>query len=196
MRGPIIILVLVALSFVAVLVYGVGRDRPEAGPEKPAECGSPPPKIGKDKDDAADALEDWKPPCVLQKLESFAGSRTKGIKIEQPEVRLSGSNATDTRRASPAKDPGEDTPRMVKLELTSGTAARIVAVGGGDKQTLCLCRPGASLLNDDVAGCNSGWLKKQAGVCQPDSDRGALTFGGTGGTLTFSAFQPAVVVAK
>ena len=75
MRGPLIILALVALSFVAVLVYGVGRDRPGASSVGALRAGAPPPTKSDGSIDE-DAMEDWRPPDLLAALKGMAGEYT------------------------------------------------------------------------------------------------------------------------
>lgn len=201
MRALVIVLVLVAASFIAVLTFGLGRDRPETGAPGPSRCGDPPPIDSDDPD--PDALEDWKPPCTLDKLKGTAGAHTASVRIERPKVVLAGENASDIRQV-PSADKGglfgsfpgkKDDPRTVRLELVEGNSAVIVArQPGEDEQTLCLCR--GPVVADDVKACSAGWILRHQSPCPSDDAKGSLTFGAQGGSLTFLSARGATVVAK
>lgn len=211
MRKLVIILAIFAISFVAVLVYGVGRDRSGGSGTSQKKCGGAPKMNGDEVDE--DAMESWCPPDFMAKFDGIAGRFSKGIKIDQPRVSLAGNDAHDSRSVRPAKNPPDPKgpPRFVKLELTSGSAAKITASQfGKDAQTLCLCRPGNPISSDAMdlfrkgPACSDRWLAAQAGMCQPHDaegnlthpDQGKLTFGPLGGTLDYISATAAVVTAK
>ena len=219
MRGPIIILALVALSFVAVLVYGVGRDRPESSFPVGSQSGAPSPtKSGQSID--KDALENWRPPDLLSAFKGMASGYTKGLKMVPEQVTLPGEKQTVQatvnylRKGEKLKfklsgDKDEDNkkimqnPRTVKLTLTSGVMAVITAQTPDEPQQLCLCQPGAGLSLDDLKMCKSeAWQKRQKGnICRlPDKRQNertnTLAIYAPGAALTFTSFRPATVSSK
>ena len=198
MRKLVIILAIFAISFVAVLVYGVGRDRSGGSGTSQKKCGGAPKMNGDEVDE--DAMESWCPPDFMAKFDGIAGRYSKGIKIDQPRVSLEGNDARYSRNVPPAQ---KDTPRFAKLVLTSGSAAKITASQfGKDPQTLCLCRPDNPISSDAMdlfrkgPSCSEHWLAAQAGKCQPHADEGKLTFDKLGGTLEYTSATAAVVTAK
>jgi hypothetical protein len=197
MKAVVIVLVLIAAGFVAVLAVGVGRHEGEdkGPPAAAADCSRFPSIKGKDPD--PDLLEDWCPPDVLASLENLAGSRTKGIAIENPRVGLSGQGLGETRAVPPAEEP-DSPPRLVKLVLTEGSWARVTSSQPRkDSQTVCLCRDGAQLQPDELSDdCGKRWKAKQAQVCQPGEDRAVLGFDPLGGSLSYRAERRATVVAE
>ena len=211
MRTPIIILALVALSFVAVLVYGVGRDRPRANSANAAQPGAPPP-THKDGSIDEDAMEDWRPPSLFDGLNGMASGYTKGLKMQPEQVSLGGQNQTVQasvnffRKGEKPKFDLTDTdevsrnPRTVKLTLISGAMAVINASKPGGSQQLCLCQPGTALSLDELNLCPSqAWRKLQSGgKCRRKDDRhdestNTLAVYAPGAVLTFTSFRPAQV---
>ena len=214
MRGPIIILALVALSFVAVLVYGVGRDRPGASSADATRPGAPPPTKSDGSIDE-DAMENWRPPDLLGALKGMASGYTKGLKMVPEQVTLHGeSKAVQTsvkfyrkgekpKFALTDKDKVRQNPRTVKLTLTSGPMAVITAPKPGGSQQLCLCQPGSELNFDELNACPSqAWRNLQTGgICQAKDERrnestNTLAIYAPGAVLTFTSVRPATVSSK
>ena len=211
MRGPIIILALVALSFVAVLVYGVGRDRPGASAADTPRAGAPPP-TNKDGTIDEDAMEDWHPPDLLAAFKGLASGHTKGLKLLPEQVSLQGSGQSigasvdffrkgEKRKFDPTKV--EQNPRSVKLTLISGAMAVASAPKPGGSQQLCLCRPGTALNLDELNLCQSqAWREKQQGsICRAadkrqDESSNTLAIYAPGATVTFASVRPATISSK
>lgn len=212
MKAVVIVLVLIAAGFVAVLAVGVSRhdDEEDSPVVASADCSRfPKPKSGEDPN--PELLEDWCPPDILGSLEGLAGNRTKGIAIDNPRVDLpaqqSGPELTRTRSVPPADKP-DAPPRLVKLVLTEGAWARVTSSQTGkESQTVCLCRAGASLIADELDDdCGKRWVAKQAAAasspfkpantCQPDEDHAVLGFDPLGGSLTYLSQRGATVVAE
>lgn len=187
----IVILLLVAVSFVAVMVYGVTRDEPPpATTAKRDECGRPPPIDGDDPD--PDVLEDWCPPDFGSLVDKARLRFTPSLDVEQPEVSVNGVRA-ETRRVAPA----EDRVRIARVALVGGRAAKVTSQRlDGESDTICLCRADQPVDPDDFPGCGSRWLAKQVSSKCKDGSLGVLPFGPLGGSLSFAATRPARLVVN
>ena len=211
MKALLIILALVATSFVAVLVYGVGRDRPGASAADTTRAGAPPPTKSDGSIDE-DAMENWRPPDLLAALKGMASGYTKGLKMQPEQVSLGGGSQTirasvdffrkGEKRKFDADKVGQN-PRSVKLTLISGAMAVAIAPKPDGSQQLCLCHPGAALSQDELNLCQSmAWRnQQQGGICRAADSRqnegsNTLAIYAPGAALTFTSVRPAIVSSK
>lgn len=214
MKALLIILALVALSFVAVLVYGVGRDRPGASSASARRAGAPPPTKSDGSIDE-DAMEDWRPPDLLAALKGMASGYTKGLKMQPEQITLGGENQTIQASVNyfhkgekpkfdlDDNDKVRQNPRTVKLTLISGEMAVINAPKPGGSQQLCLCHPGATLSLDEINSCHSEtWRQQQRNLtCRATDKRQneglkTLPIYAPGAVLSFTSLRPATVSSK
>jgi hypothetical protein len=191
MKVVLIVLALIAAAFVAVVVYGVGRDEPAATTSSDGRHHGPPPMRNGEPDE--DALEDWDPPDFGSFATGLGNKFAPGVEVADPEVSVGGF-AVQSRQVAPS----DEKFRIARLQLVAGRSARITASQPGERNaTLCLCKPGVSIVGSEVLGCGDRWIEKQsARNCEAGADEGSLAFKSLGGTLSFASGQPARVRVK
>lgn len=186
MRLFFIILVLVAITFGAVVVYGVRhKESPEAG-----KSGSGAPRASGGKLDEDD-LEDWEPPN-LGPLATLSGKFGPSIKLDPARVELSENGTADV--SVPAKD---EKVRIARITLESGRLVQVTARhnGGEDDDVTCLCGPkGAPVAIGMFQGCPPRWVaQQQREGCE---DKASLPFGPEGGTIVLRAPAPVTIATR
>lgn len=187
MKKLVIILVIVGVSFLALLVYGIGRGEPAGGPTKD-DCGNPPQGDDLDEDD----FEDWCPPSLAEATRPLQVRFAKGLGIEKRKVAIGALGA-----AFPVKADLDARMRAARLQLIDGKAA----VATGPKSRQCLCRPGTIIPDElrDKDKCGRLWTEDRRELgwkCQEGDDRGVIPFDKLGGTLRFEPLQSAVVTVE
>lgn len=190
MKAVLIVLALVAAAFVAVVVYGFGRDDTAATASPSSSGGAPPMRNGEPDEDA---LEDWTPPDFGAFATRLGNKYVPTVEVADPDVSVGGL-AVQTRVVAPA----DDRFRMARLQLVGGRSARITASQPGERSaTLCLCKPGVAIVAGEVLGCGDRWIEKQsARNCEKGADEGSLAFKKLGGELHFASGLPAHVRVK
>lgn len=188
MKLVLIVLALIAATFIAVIVHGVSRDDSTATTS--SSGGAPPMREGKLDEDA---LEDWQRPDFGTLVTNLGNKYAPGVEVANPDVSVGGL-AVQTRAVGPA----DDRFRIARLQLVAGRSARITASQPGERSaTLCLCKPKVAIVASEVLGCGDRWIEKQsARDCEEGADEGSLAFKKLGGQLTFAAGQPARVRVK
>lgn len=184
MRKLVIILAVFVLLFVAVLVWGVARDRdppPDGSPEM--NCNGLPKKANGDID--TDRMDEWKERCAPKKAGPAANRFTPGTLLEPATISLNGNLASTSRSLGSIDD--EDKIRVIKLAKVSGGAIEVTAeIEGEDKkQQLCLCTPGDRLTDKDNNRICRDAVK--SGGCPDDSETGVFAVGQGGADLTFKS---------
>lgn len=180
MKTLLIIVALVAVSFIALLAYGAGRD------EQPKRACERLPAFGADSEPDEDDLEDWCPPSFAERTRGLQARFAPGIGRTKHviEVRQPGASF-------PVPPEPDEEVRMAKLKLLSGSFVLIRATP--EDASICLCAEGAPIPPPHLTGgCDSRWRKKHSGraVCQGNFDSGGLVFGPTGGALQFGTVGP------
>lgn len=196
MRKLIIILAVFVLLFVAVLIWGVARDRegPVVEDGQPVPCKGPPkkkqldPETGKIEETInLDRMDEWKENCVSKKGSNLADNLAKGVVLDPETIRVEGG-----QQISWSVPPGDDeeAPQQVKLTLLSGSLVRIFAPKPNDDakkdQKLCLCA-GDVLIEDLNRECTNDWIGDNIGKRQAkradcnDSAKSTKVFFGPGG---------------
>lgn len=172
MKLLIIIVALVAASFVLMLAYGVGRDEPP-----PGEQGNYAPPISEGEIDD-DRIDDWEPPSITQKTTALHARFVKGLTVERPLVTIN-SMQNETRMVPPT----DKYMRAAKLRLVAGGGA---IVRGPNDGRACLCRENAPIDEALFSECGKRWLGKlDNGHCRPKFDTGILGFDENGGAMVF-----------
>ena len=206
MKAVVIILVLIAASFVAVLVVGVGRHGDEAKLAGQDSCRTMPPLKDGDGDINEDALNRWKDRCLSADKLNFADRFAKGVKLRPAAQSLSADSSLDW--AVPRAKDGESA-QQVKLTLQSGSLVKVEARPAPDgdddddndidDQSVCLCN--GQVAKDAIAICDGDWQADNVSglgeqrTCKPDANHAKLYFGPTGGTITLSADRAAQVTS-
>jgi hypothetical protein len=198
MKALIIILALVAVSFVGLLVYGKSRAN------SPQQQSSQPPGFNSSGGDPkADDLDSWDPPDFGATITSLQTRFARKLDLKPP-VELANSQLVPmSHPVDRSKDwkAGEDDPskiRMANIALTRGTSA-LLSEG---KSRLCLCTPGASLPDAmfEKEACDKRWQKRnQSRTCdpkEPSQGSGVLPIREAGGTITIFPGPPAAVTIK
>lgn len=191
MKVLIVVLVLIAFGFTATIVYGVARTQPGTSTGANGQLSGAPPTT-KDGEVDQDALENWRPPNLLQSFGGIGRRFSKGIEIDRPTVTLGGYGAD--QRAVPSADTKK--PRIAKLALASGTLVQVIATQPGkDDAGICLCLDGAHPTIQEQQLCGSSWLSQRIkdGTCQSGADSNNLAFDPAGGQLRFRTIRPATV---
>lgn len=202
MRKLVIILAVFVLLFVAVLVWGVARDRDEPTLENPADqnCNGPPKRAKKDKHGLpvfdenrqpveevdTDKLGDWVEHCGPTGGKRTANRFTPGTVLEPSTIKLAGQGAIESRNLGSIKD--EDKIRVVKLAKVSGGAIEVTAAieGEEDPQQLCLCEPGDRLTDKDNKNRICG-IAIKSNSCPEDNKSGVFAVGKDGAEFTFKS---------
>ena len=194
MRLFVIVMVILAVSFAAVAVYGIARD-PDAA-NAAGGCGGPPPMRGGEVDE--DALQDWCPPSFGALATSLLAWFGPSVALTPAPVQL--GEGADLGLPVPA---ARDKTRVARFDWLSGAPVRISYPGlpGRDRaQTTCLCRPGATLDSGPVQACGESWIRRrtQAGVltCSRDDDRIAIVLHPEPGTVTLRALGGSASVGQ
>ena len=189
MKKLIIILALIAVSFIGLLIYGGGRSQE---PKKPCQ------QIIKDGDDWKVA-DDWCPPSIAKATRSIQAKFAPGLDLPKP--------GKEVRDINPQQDAFFDVPpvgdtdkhRTAKLTLLSGDWA-IVEGPGPDNAKQCLCAPKQPLPPQLPGGaCGHNWQEdhlKNGGICQSVDKHGTIPINWMGGRLTFKAGPAAQVEVK
>lgn len=203
MRKLVIILAVFVLLFVAVLVWGVARDRdpPEPGVEPRDNCNGLPQKVkieggrpvigddGKPETEVdTDKMEDWKRDCIGDRGKSFEG-KGRGIKLNPASITI--SSGSQNWAVPPAKD-GESA-QQVKLSIASPALVMVEAFPANDdikKQSICLCS--GQFDRSIVDKCDADWRKDKVKggsqnakpTCTDDAAAAKLFFGPLGGTIS------------
>lgn len=182
MKKLVIILVIVGVSFLALLVYGANRDEQSgAGVERPKGFtteGEP------DEDD----LEDWDPPSFATATEGLQARFASDLGIEPVEISNSGLPGGEFRIERSDKKA-----RSAKITLIKGSAAvlRGRPAGDEDDSRLCVCAPSSAMpdqFNED--NCPKRWIrdhfdprKGPLRICREGDDKGILPFFEDGGVI-------------
>jgi hypothetical protein len=148
MRKLVIILAVFVLLFVAVLIWGVARDRDPPGPGEAVadNCNGPPRKANGDID--TDLMDKWKENCTPTGAEKSANRFTKGTLLSPAAISLKAKGPTESRSLDSIDD--KDKIRMVKLAWVSGGPIEVTAeIDGEDEpQQICLSGPDKAQLSD------------------------------------------------
>lgn len=189
MKALIIIVALVAVSFVGLLVYERNRD------EQPARACE---RISNPNSDKPALPDDWCPPDFAAATASLQANFAPTLGYKPPKL-LSNSALVDGPfpvGASPkkGKEPNPRNVRMARIKLIKGATARLAE----SENKLCLCMPGTPLpdimLDGDVCGRN--WTSQHRNrLCSPDDrdESGVLPIEEDGGTIVLKAGPPATV---
>lgn len=183
MKALIIILVLVAVSFVGLLIYGKSRETGSHQNGQPAGFGTA-------TNPQPDQLDNWKPP-------SFASAFPWLQEKFGPRLGLKPPAALTNNPLQPAMlpiatlkgaVPGDPDPKKVRLARVSLTAGPF-ALLSQDNNRLCLCKSGTALpdtlFTDDV--CDTRWKTKNASrTCDGDQTSGSIPVSDQGGTITLA----------
>lgn len=188
MKALIIILALVAVSFIGLLVYGGTRsDQPKRACER-----LPPPS----KDGNVEVPEDWCPPSVTKATRSIQARFAPGLGLKPETAEIDISPQQDNFfSVPPVSDP--DKRRIAKLTLVQGDSA---IVEGPENAKQCLCRPKvpvAAQLRGDA--CSKEWQQeheRKGWICQSAGKWGAIPIGARGGQLKFDKGPTARVQVK
>jgi hypothetical protein len=190
-KALIIILVLVGVSFLALIIYGQRRhDAPANG------C----PPFTRDSDGKYHVPDGWCPPEVAKTVthatRGLQARFTAGLGIDPVEI-----NTSPTLRQSFLVPASKKKARGAKLTLVKGdwVVAEVDHDDGPDR--VCLCRPGSVMTSQWLlSGCGKAWDKDHQapkasppGVCQPHDDHGMLPFEKEGGSLVLVPGAPATV---
>jgi hypothetical protein len=210
MRKLIIILAIFVLLFVAVLIWGVARDRnpPEPGQPVADNCNGLPMKFNSEGSKVVDTdrLDEWKEACAPTGAEKSANRFSRGIKLKPGSLQLASGDQQDW--AVPrAKD--EESAQQVKLTLASGALVKIDASPADsdvDDQAICLCN--GRFDRDQIEKCDGDWRKAEGmlswsgsgqnakATCSDEALRGKLFFGPGGGTLRIESLAGSAEVTS
>ena len=175
MKALIIILALVAASFIGLLVYGNNRN------EQPKrQCERVPQPLPGKSAPTADQMKEWCPPGIATKTKSLQARFAPGLGEGKRVVEIGQFGGSLSVPAKPDKKV-----RAAKLLLTEGNFA---IARGPDDAVVCLCRDKAPIPANLRDQCDGPWKDRHAGsgVCLPKSDRGTIPFREPGGTLSFA----------
>jgi hypothetical protein len=187
MKKLIIILAVVALSFIGLLIYG-GSGSQE--PKRPCQ------QLPKDDKGNYKVPDNWCPPSIAKATRSLQVRFAPGLDLEQEKVELDVSPQQDNMfDVPPVGDP--DKHRTAKLTLVSGSWA---IVEGPSDAKQCLCKPGRPLPPQLVGGaCGANWREdhqKKQWMCQSTDKFGTIPIEWMGGRLTFKQGPAARVEVK
>lgn len=215
MRKLIIILAIFVLLFVAVLIWGVARDRdgPVVADGEEVECKGPPkkkelnPETGKIEETInLDRMGEWKEKCVSEDTEGSANRFSRGIKLKPGSLQLASG---DPRDWAVPKARDEESAQQVKLTLASGALVKVDASpedSDVDAQSICLCKGRFS--RDQIEQCDEDWRKAEGmlswsgsgqnakATCSDDALRGKLFFGPTGGSIALESLAGSAEVTS
>jgi hypothetical protein len=192
LKALIIILAIVAVSFVALLVYGETRsEQPGAGK---SDCPTFPKGFSAGKEPDEDDLSDWCPPKLAETTRGLQARFAPDLKLKKPAT-LSSVAMMNSAFPAPASTKKM---RSARIELIKGDAAILA----DDQGKLCLCKPNtqmSALLFGD--NCPDRWKKKhregagpgQKEICQPGDDKGILPVGGGAEPIYLLPQPPATV---
>lgn len=178
MKALLIILALVAASFIALLVYGNSRSEQ---PKRPcAQVPKPPP--GQEKP-TSKQMENWCPPAIVEKTKGLQARFAPGLGEGKRIVEVGQAGASLSVPPKP-----DEKVRAAKLTLKSGNFA---IARGPEDAVVCLCRENAPIPANLRDQCDTPWKKKHANrsVCLAKFDRGTIPFREPGGTLSFPTTQ-------
>ena len=203
MKAVVIVLVLIAAGFVAVLAVGVSRHGDEDKMVGQDSCRTIPP-LRDGEGINGDGLEAWKARCLSADKLNFADSFAKGVKLRPAMQRLSGDGSLNWS-VPRAKD--GSSAQQVKLTLHSDSLVLVQASpqpdgdedpdNDIDDQSVCLCS--GQVAKDEVASCGEDWQADNVSrvgdlrTCAADANHAKLYFGPAGGTITLSADRAAEV---
>lgn len=187
MKKLVIILVVVGVSFLALLVYGVGRSEQSGHTDR--DCSSPPKGDDLDEDD----FEDWCPPKFAEATRPLQDRFAPDLGIQPVQIENAGLAGGVYRVASSDKRG-----RSARITLVNGNSAilRGISAGEGNDSKLCLCRPSTRLPDEfDTGNCPKRWIARHfdprekwpPGECRPGDEKGGLPFLKDGGTIVLQA---------
>lgn len=189
MKVLIIILAVVAVSFIGLLVYGESRG------EQPKKSCEQVPNLNSDDGPSEDDLEKWCPPKIAEKTRWLQALFAPDLGLKKPMELKSSSGLIE---ASFPIGRSDKKVRSAHIELVTGNAAIL----SGDKGKLCLCRPGVPM-NDLLFGgnCPDRWKSdhdkvepgKPPRICKKGDDAGILPFREQGGVVVLKTQPPATV---
>jgi hypothetical protein len=187
LKALIIILAVVALSFVGLVVYGQTRtDRPSRACEQ-----LPKP----DSDGDIEVPDDWCPPSIAKATRPLQARFAPGLDLPKPnsKVEITISPQGDNFFTIPPTKPNKR--RTAKLTLISGSSA---IVEGPNDAKQCLCKPGEPLASQLLLGgtCSGEWRKDNSNGCTSAGKWGTIPVDWTGGQLKFDKGPSATVEVK
>lgn len=213
MRLLIIILVLVGLSFVAVMSYGLIRDpAPAPAGAGSGSCASAPRMDGDELDE--DAAEDWcsDPPALVTAL---TWSPEQPVVLDRPlKVPSDGGDVCNPLPTLGLKEICKNTPaatprrfgpsgekQIARFRWVAGGPVLISHVRDRKPQRLCLCQPGARLDRDALDACRPKWvarLREQDGhlLCGARDGEGTIALPAQGSQLRFQALAGSATVEQ
>lgn len=193
MRTVIIVLIVIAVAFVAVAVLGVRR----TGDAKFA--GAPPQKDGKVDQDA---LVNWTPPSMADLIARISGPFAPKLELPAPKIALP-PGASDTRTVPSSSS----RLRVARITLKSGAGLRIQYAclpqsGRQCPELVCICSPSALFTALQISSCPESWRRKrmsgEACVSNDDhhDDQASFAIYPETGALEFTALGPTAVTAE
>jgi hypothetical protein len=194
MKLFLVILALVAVSFVVLIGYGAGRDGEGSST---SWFGRAPQSGGARMDE--DDVEGWTPPPAVELIAPFVQPFAPPFAVSRPVTRIEGGSAPDLAIAA-----STERFRIARVTLTEGTSAVVTGDTEDDDRdpaVLCLCRPGALVAEAALAQCGARWKEKRRQTvggltCRDGDDKGSLPFGPAQGRMSFAASEPATVEVK
>lgn len=193
MKALIIILVLVAVSFVGLLVYGKAHGSSGHQQGQPAGFGAA-------TDPKPDQLDSWNPPSFASGLPWFQERFGPSLGLK-PSAQLTNTPLVAGSLQVPAMKgavPGKPDPKNVRLAKISLVGGEAALLEQGDNR-LCLCAARSALpdaLFTDEA-CDTHWKTKNASrTCEPDQTSGSIPVGDQGGTIRLMPGPHASVIVK
>ncbi len=178
MKALLIILALVAASFIGLLVYGNSRSE-----EPKRECARVPKPPPGQKKPTSGQMENWCPPGIVEKTKGLQARFAPGLGEGKRIVEVGAAGASLTVPPDP-----DEKVRAAKVLLKQGN---FVIAKGPEDAVVCLCRANAPIPANLREQCDGAWKKahKDHGVCKPKFDRGTIPFREPGGTLLFPTNQ-------
>lgn len=198
MKKLIIILALVALTFLALLVYGASRSEQQ----EPRRGCKPMPELQDDQEPDEDDLEGWCPPSFASATKGLQARFARSLGYDPPKSLTNSTTMAGQLgvEPSPKRIPGEDNPKDVRLAKISLVSGSYAILDGPEESKLCLCRagltPSAEMFRDEA--CGGEWERTHSASkrCEPKDERGTLPFGENGGTLSLRAGPKATVTVE
>ena len=178
MKALLIILALVAASFIGLLVYGNSRSE-----EPKRECARVPKPPPGQKKPTSGQMKDWCPPEIVEKTKGLQARFAPGLGEGKRIVEVGQLGASLPVPPKPGKKV-----RAAKLLLKEGNFA---IARGPEDAVVCLCRENAPLPANLRDQCDARWKEKHAnrGTCLPKYESGTIPFREPGGTLLFPTNQ-------
>ena len=183
MKALLIILALVAASFIGLLVYGNSRSE-----EPKRECARIPKPPPGQKKPTSGQMENWCPPGIVEKTKGLQARFAPGLGEGKRIVEVGAAGASLTVPPKP-----DEKVRAAKLTLKSGNFA---IARGPEDAVVCLCRAKAPIPANLRDQCDAPWRRKHANrsACLAKFDRGTIPFREPGGTLLFPTNQQSAKV--